>query len=58
LQAKSDLKAKLLIPMHYGTFDLSDEPLGEPLQRLYMAADEQNIRDELKVIEIGDPFYL
>ena len=27
-----DLKAKMMIPMHYGTFMLSDEPLDEPLQ--------------------------
>lgn len=29
-QAFHDLGARTLIPMHYGTFDLSDEPLGEP----------------------------
>ncbi len=32
--AFKELKAKKLIPMHYGTFDLSDEPLGEPEYRL------------------------
>jgi L-ascorbate metabolism protein UlaG (beta-lactamase superfamily) len=30
LKAFDDLGARELIPMHYGTFDLSDEPLGEP----------------------------
>lgn len=29
-QAFHDLGARKLVPMHYGTFDLSDEPLGEP----------------------------
>ncbi len=29
-QAFHDLGAARMIPMHYGTFDLSDEPLGEP----------------------------
>lgn len=29
-KAFHDLGAQRLIPMHYGTFDLSDEPLGEP----------------------------
>lgn len=29
-QAFHDLGAAKMIPMHYGTFDLSDEPLGEP----------------------------
>jgi len=33
-QAFLDLNAKHLIPMHYGTFDLSDEPIGYPVQVL------------------------
>ncbi len=57
IRAKFDLQAKLLIPMHYGTFDLSDEPMGEPLQRLYKSADEHKINDELKVLEIGEFYY-
>jgi L-ascorbate metabolism protein UlaG (beta-lactamase superfamily) len=28
------LQAKAMLPMHYGTFLLSDEPIGEPLARL------------------------
>ena len=34
LQAFRDLKAKWMIPMHYGTFKLSQEPMEEPVQRL------------------------
>ena len=30
LTASTDMKAALTIPMHYGTFDLSDEPLHDP----------------------------
>ncbi len=30
LQAARELHAGKMIPMHFGTFDLSDEPLGEP----------------------------
>jgi L-ascorbate metabolism protein UlaG (beta-lactamase superfamily) len=33
-QAFLDLNAKQFIPMHYGTFDLSDEPIGYPAQVL------------------------
>lgn len=33
MQAALDLKAKAILPIHYGTFDLSDEPLDEPLRR-------------------------
>ncbi|MCA1589323.1 MAG: MBL fold metallo-hydrolase [Acidobacteria bacterium] len=31
LRAFHDARARFLIPMHYGTFDLSDEPPGRPL---------------------------
>ncbi|MFM2387231.1 MAG: hypothetical protein RL660_1988 [Bacteroidota bacterium] len=34
IQAVHDLKAKHFIPMHYGTFDLSDEPIFWPAQEL------------------------
>lgn len=30
LTASSEMKARMTIPMHYGTFDLSDEPLSDP----------------------------
>ena len=30
LTASEEMQAKLTIPMHYGTFDLSDEPLHDP----------------------------
>ncbi len=43
LQAFKDLKAKRFIPMHYGTFDLSDEPLGEPEKRLKNIAGKENV---------------
>jgi L-ascorbate metabolism protein UlaG (beta-lactamase superfamily) len=32
LQAASDLGAKTVIPIHYGTFILSDEPINEPIE--------------------------
>jgi len=33
-KAFQDTGAEMFIPMHYATFDLADEPLSEPLQRL------------------------
>ena len=33
-QAFKDLNATYFIPMHYGTFDLSDEPIGKPQREL------------------------
>ena len=32
IQGFNDLDADFFIPMHYGTFDLSDEPLSEPME--------------------------
>jgi L-ascorbate metabolism protein UlaG (beta-lactamase superfamily) len=34
VQAFEQLGAKKMIPMHYGTFDLSDEPMQEPLEKI------------------------
>jgi L-ascorbate metabolism protein UlaG (beta-lactamase superfamily) len=51
LKAFSDLNAKKLIPMHYGTFDLSDEPMGEPERLLRDISDGYNI----EFLDIGQP---
>ena len=32
IQAFHDLNAKYFIPMHYGTYDISDEPMSEPMR--------------------------
>jgi L-ascorbate metabolism protein UlaG (beta-lactamase superfamily) len=47
-----DLGGKWLIPMHYGTFDQSDEPLGEPLIRLLNCG----INDQIKILAVGEEF--
>ena len=54
LQAAKDLKAKLIIPMHFGTFDLSDEPLGEPEKIFRKIGKEENIR----FLNIGEKLLL
>jgi L-ascorbate metabolism protein UlaG (beta-lactamase superfamily) len=33
LKAANDLRTKVFVPIHWGTFDLSDEPLGLPVER-------------------------
>ncbi len=53
LQAFLDLKAKTMIPMHYGTFRLSYEPMEEPLQRLQIAAAAAGVTDRVLVLEEG-----
>lgn len=54
LQAFRDAKAKVLIPMHYGTFDLSDEPPSEPLRLLKTAAENAGMIDKIKPLQINE----
>lgn len=58
LKAFTELNAKYLIPMHYGTFDLSDEPLGEPLKQLLLEAEKENLKDQLIIPSFGKPVAL
>lgn len=51
-QAFADSKARVLVPMHYATFDMSDEPPGEPLGRLQEAAQTAGGADKIKVLRI------
>ncbi len=55
-QIFNDLHGKLFIPMHYGTYDLSDEPLGEPIQRLKETF--KNEKSNLKVLSVGEKYFL
>jgi L-ascorbate metabolism protein UlaG (beta-lactamase superfamily) len=53
LQGFLDLGARSMIPMHYGTFRLSYEPMDEPLQRLRAAASAAGVSDRVLVLEEG-----
>jgi L-ascorbate metabolism protein UlaG (beta-lactamase superfamily) len=44
LQAFKDLNGKMMIPMHFATYDLSDEPIGEPMRILEKEKEKYNIR--------------
>lgn len=52
MQAFIDSKAKNFIPMHFGRFDLSDEPPGEPLRLLNEKGREMNLTDRIKTLQI------
>lgn len=54
VQAFQDAKAKTLIPMHFGTFDLSDEPPSQPLKLLKEEAQKAGIGEKIKVLKIGE----
>jgi len=52
-QSCSDLEAVNLLPMHFGTFDLSDEPLLEPLRLIKQLKDEKKLAATLLTPAIG-----
>jgi L-ascorbate metabolism protein UlaG (beta-lactamase superfamily) len=53
LRAFVDMGARHMIPMHYGTFKLSQEPVDEPIQRLLSDASRLGITDRVRVLEEG-----
>ncbi|PYV52008.1 MAG: MBL fold metallo-hydrolase, partial [Acidobacteria bacterium] len=48
-----DLNSRWMVPMHYGTFRLSHEPMDEPLQLLEKEAQRAGIRDKVLVLPEG-----
>ena len=48
-----DLKSRWMVPMHYGTFRLSHEPMEEPLQLLAAEAKSAGVADRVVVLEEG-----
>ncbi len=54
LQAFLDLGARQMIPMHYGTFRLSQEPMEEPVERLMAAARRAGVAGSVYVLPEGD----
>lgn len=53
IRAYQDLGARRFIPMHYGTFDLSDEPLLDPIDVL-----KKQKPDGLRPLAVGEPMLL
>ena len=47
------LKAKAMVPMHWGAFQLTDEPLVEPLERLRVAWQARRPSARLHVMSVG-----
>ncbi len=58
IQAFHELGGKRFIPMHYGTYDLSDEPPGEPIRKLRQAAANGSLRGELVELKVGEIYRL
>jgi N-acyl-phosphatidylethanolamine-hydrolysing phospholipase D len=58
-QAFGDLGARYMLPMHWGTFDLSHEPMDQPPKELMAAVDAaKGDRERVKVMKIGESWEL
>ncbi|WP_181305413.1 MBL fold metallo-hydrolase [Rufibacter sp. XAAS-G3-1] len=57
VRAFQDLQGGTLVPMHYGTFDLSDEPISEPVRWLQQMESAGEIPGRLKILAIGEALH-
>ena len=55
VRAFQDLRAKIFVPMHFGTFKLSFEAMDEPLRWLREIAAQQKLTSRLKILDEGRP---
>ncbi|MCP3931878.1 MAG: hypothetical protein GY705_22615 [Bacteroidetes bacterium] len=58
LEAFRKLGARRMIPMHYGTFDLSDEPMSEPYFLLQDLIEKKSMKNKVQFIGVGEPLLL
>ena len=56
-RASNEMNAKQFIPMHYGTFDFSYEPLGEPVEILKNEKLLNKLNAELIILPAGKNYY-
>jgi L-ascorbate metabolism protein UlaG (beta-lactamase superfamily) len=58
VDAFHELGGQHMIPMHYGTYDLADEPLGEPARILHALDSQRKIQGKLTMLEIGKRLHI
>jgi L-ascorbate metabolism protein UlaG (beta-lactamase superfamily) len=54
LDAFADLRARVMVPMHFGTFDLAEEPLEEPPRLLEQQARARAVADRVWMLKHGE----
>jgi L-ascorbate metabolism protein UlaG (beta-lactamase superfamily) len=55
VEAFAQLKSKIMIPMHFGTYRLSYEPMHEPAERLMIAGADKGLLQQIKFLTEGMP---
>lgn len=58
LRGFQELRANYFWPMHYGTYDLADEPVGEPYRRVQHAATTAGLQNRLLLPALNEPIFL
>ncbi len=54
VQAALDMEAEHVLPVHWGAFDLADDPFSEAPARLQTAAAARGISERLHVLAVGE----
>src|SRR5262249_48375926 len=55
VQASQDLQSRVLLGIHWGTFDLADEPLDEPPRRMRAEAARRGVDpDHAGILAMGE----
>ncbi|MDO8461549.1 MAG: MBL fold metallo-hydrolase [Deltaproteobacteria bacterium] len=54
VQLFEELKAKVMIPIHWGTFPISLEPIGAPLEWILRLQAEKGLDDRLRILKHGE----
>lgn len=58
IEAFQDLRAGHFLPIHWGTFDLADEPISEPARLVGEEMCERGLSDRFHALPIGGSFML
>ncbi len=57
-EAYQQLGAKKMIPMHYGTYDLSWEPISEPYYQIQDIFEQYQLGDQVLPIGVGEAVFI
>ena len=58
IKAVNEMQVKNFIPMYYGTFDLSDEPIGEPIELIKQEELKGTLKPNLIDLKVGKNYYI
>lgn len=57
VMAANQLNSSIFIPMHYGTYDLADEPLSDPINAIHELNNSAELNNRLMELKVGELFY-